>query len=312
MRVVTAAEVEQALDDRELVDCLHDMFRDGCTVPLRHHHDIDLPHGSGATLLLMPAWRSGEAIGIKSVTVFPDNPRQNSLPSIMGVYLLLDGDTGAPKALIDGMQLTLHRTACASALAADFLARRDARRLLMVGAGALAPHLIRAHAAVRPIREVLIWNHNADKAEALAGRMKIEGLSIAATADLEGAVAGADIVSAATLSPTPLIHGAWLTPGTHVDLVGAFRPDMRESDDEAVRRARLFVDTMEGGLNEAGDIVMPLKAGVIGRDDICGDLFALSRGDCLGRTQDDQITLFKSVGTALEDLAAAQLVMKRV
>jgi len=312
MRVVTAAEVEEALDDRELVDCLRDMFRDGCTVPLRHHHAIDVPGAAQAMLLLMPAWQSGQSIGVKSVTVFPDNPRQHSLPSIMGVYLLLDGATGAPKAVIDGMQLTLNRTACASALAADYLARRDARRLLMIGAGALAPHLIRAHAAVRPIEEVLIWNRNADKAATLARRMSIDGVAIAATEDLQGAISGADIVSAATLSPEPLVRGAWLSPGVHVDLVGAFRPDMRESDDEAVRRARLFVDTREGGLNEAGDIVLPLQAGVIQTDDICGDLFELTRGTCLGRTQDDQITLFKSVGTALEDLAAAELVMQRV
>ena len=313
MRLINADEVNSALDDRALVEALREMFRGGCDVPLRHHHNILNPGAADATLLLMPAWQSGEQIGIKLVTVFPDNGRVG-LASILGQYLLLDGKTGRPQALIDGVQLTLRRTACASALAADFLARPDASNLVMVGAGALAPHLIRAHAAVRPIRTVMIWNHNSEKAQALAAELKIDGVEISASTELEAAVGAADIVSCATLSPDPLIMGAWLPAGCHLDLVGAFRPDMRECDDTAVTRARIYVDNREGAMVEGGDIAIPLASGVITADDVRGDLFDLTRGLVQGRgdNQDGDITLFKSVGTALEDLAAAQLVMRNL
>jgi alanine dehydrogenase len=313
MRLINADEVNSALDDRALVEELREMFRGGCDVPLRHHHNILNPGAADATLLLMPAWQSGEQIGIKLVTVFPDNGRVG-LASILGQYLLLDGKTGRPQALIDGVQLTLRRTACASALAADFLARPDASNLVMVGAGALAPHLIRAHAAVRPIRTVMIWNHNSEKAQALAAELKIDGVEISASTELEAAVGAADIVSCATLSPDPLIMGAWLPAGCHLDLVGAFRPDMRECDDTAVTRARIYVDNREGAMVEGGDIAIPLASGVITADDVRGDLFDLTRGLVQGRgdNQDGDITLFKSVGTALEDLAAAQLVMRNL
>ena len=313
MRLINADEVNSALDDRALVEALREMFRGGCDVPLRHHHNILNPGAADATLLLMPAWQSGEQIGIKLVTVFPDNGRVG-LASILGQYLLLDGKTGRPQALIDGVQLTLRRTACASALAADFLARPDASNLVMVGAGALAPHLIRAHAAVRPIRTVMIWNHNSEKAQALAAELKIDGVEISASTELEAAVGAADIVSCATLSPDPLVMGAWLPAGCHLDLVGAFRPDMRECDDTAVTRARIYVDNREGAMVEGGDIAIPLASGVITADDVRGDLFDLTRGLVQGRgdNQNGDITLFKSVGTALEDLAAAQLVMRNL
>jgi ornithine cyclodeaminase len=209
--------------------------------------------------------------------------------------------------MIDGGALTLWRTAAASALAASYLARDDASRLVMVGAGALAPHLIDAHASVRPIETVAIWNRNPSRAEALAARLAGRGYAVAAVTDLAAAVRSADIVSCATLSGEPLVKGDWLKPGVHLDLVGAFTPAMRESDDAAVRRARVYVDTRAGALKEAGDIVLPIKSGVIAEADICGDLFDLCRGAVEGRRSAEEITLFKSVGTALEDLAAASL-----
>jgi ornithine cyclodeaminase len=311
MRVIAAPEVERALDYRVLVERLRQAFRSGCAVPLRHHHPIPTYGDSDATLLVMPAWQTGRHIGIKVVTVFPDNPGRG-LPTIMGAYLLLDGKTGAPLALIDGPSLTARRTACASALAARYLAREDCQRLLMVGTGTLAPHLIRAHAAVRPICNVLIWGRSPDKAAKLAGRLTSAKCKVAATDDLQGAVEGAHIISCATRAVDPLIRGAWLQPGQHLDLVGGFTPDMREADDEAVACARVFVDTREGALAEAGDIVQPIRHGVLREDDITGDLFDLTRGERAGRRYYDQITLFKSVGTALEDLAAAQLVTQVV
>jgi ornithine cyclodeaminase/alanine dehydrogenase-like protein (mu-crystallin family) len=249
MRILSAADVEAALDWDSLVERLRRAFRRGAEVPVRHHHDIGNPGGPEGTLLLMPAWQAGRQIGIKLVTIFPDNDSRG-LPSVMGAYLLLDGKTGAPIALIDGPMLTVKRTAAASALASSYLSRADCERLLMVGTGSLAPYLVMAHAAVRPICNVLIWGRSPDKARRLAKRLDRPNFRVAATEDLETAVRGAHVISCATLSKDPLVRGDWLQPGQHLDLVGAFRPDMREADDAAIRRARVFVDTRAGALAE--------------------------------------------------------------
>jgi ornithine cyclodeaminase len=212
--------------------------------------------------------------------------------------------------------LTKRRTACASGLAARYLAPHNASRLLMIGTGALAPHLVRVHAKVRPIREVAIWGRRQSQADELARRLVTSlpdavgrPITVRAVADRRAAVAEADIVSCATLSKEPLVEGDWLHAGQHIDLVGAYTPEMRESDDKAVWRARVYVDTRQGALKEAGDIVQPLKNGTIDEDDVIADLFELARGQQTGRLAGDttSITLFKSVGTALEDLAAAEL-----
>jgi alanine dehydrogenase len=311
MRILGYSEVIAALDFPSLVEALRQMFRAGAETPARHHHTIPVPDGAAATLLLMPAWQTGRNIGVKVVTVFPGNVGQD-VPSVMGAYLLLDGRTGRPEVLVDGPALTARRTAAASALAASYLARPDCQRLLMVGTGALAAHLIEAHASVRPIVNVLVWGRNAQKATKLAQRLTRRNLKVAATTDLANAVRGAHIVSCATLAEAPLIQGHWLPLGVHVDLVGGFRPEMREADDDCIRRARVFVDTRAGALKEAGDIIQPLRSGVLSEDDIAGDLFDLARGTRGGRRYHDQITLFKSVGTALEDLAGAQLALDNV
>ncbi|MDQ4060148.1 MAG: ornithine cyclodeaminase family protein [Pseudomonadota bacterium] len=313
MRVVSAEEIARALTFPDLIAALDGAFRAEIATPLRHHHAIPRPGEPEAMLLLMPAWETGSnaAMGVKVVTVFPGNAERGKA-TVTGVYLLLDGATGEPLATLDGRVLTLWRTAAASALAARRLARRDAQRLVMVGAGALAPYLIRAHASVRPVSEVLVWNRTAASAEALVRDLDLPGVTVRAAGSLEEAVAGADIVSCATLSREPLVHGVWLKPGAHLDLVGGFTPTMREADDEAVRRARLFCDTRAGALREAGDLADPLARGLIAESDIAADLFDLARGRSPGRERDDEITLFKSVGTAIEDLAAAALVFRRL
>ena len=323
MKVLSAAEIDAALDDLALIDRLDGLFRAGCEMPVRHHHPIREPLGPGSTdamLLLMPAWTTGQSgrIGVKVVTVFPDNGKR-SLPSIYGQYLLLDGGTGATLALLDGTMLTKRRTACASGLASRYLSRPDAERMLMIGTGALAPELIRVHAKVRPIREVTIWGRTPRQAESLAERLSAtlpdavgRPVAVRAVSDRRVAVAEADIVSCATLSKEPLVEGDWLREGQHVDLVGAYTPQMRESDDRAVQRARLYVDTRAGALKEGGDIVQAIASGVIGEVHVIADLFELSRGQQAGRAAGDatSITLFKSVGAALEDLAAAELAVE--
>ena len=317
MLSISPNDVDDCLDFPFMVETLRQAFLEGAVQPVRHHHQVDYPEGNPTTLLLMPAWTdfaSGQRdghIGVKIVTVSPDNNTVGK-PAVMGLYLLLDGRTGEPQALIDGQRLTLWRTAAASALAATWLAREDAQNLLVIGAGALAPFLARAHASVRPIREIRVWNRTEANARKMAAALRDEGLNAEVTADLDAALAWADIVSSATISPEPLVKGALLRPGAHVDLVGAFTPTLRESDDEAVRRAKLYVDTRAGASKEAGDIVQPLKSGVIKPDDIVADLFELARGEKPGRQSSEEITLFKSVGAALEDLAAGIAVYGRM
>jgi ornithine cyclodeaminase len=318
MQVVSADDLARIFTFPDLIEALRGAFRRGAVVPVRHHHTIDIAGEPAATLLLMPAWddmagaRADAAfIGVKIVAVHPGNAARGR-PSVSGAYLLTEGRTGSPLAIIDGQALTLWRTAAASALAASYLARDDAARLVMVGAGALAPYLVEAHASVRPVSGVLVWNRSKARAEAVAASLAGKSYSVSATRDLEAAVRAADIVSCATLSSQPLVMGEWLRPGAHLDLVGAFTPAMRECDDAAVTGARLYVDTRNGALKEGGDLVQPLQAGLIGRADIVGDLFDLCRGEASGRRSAEEVTLFKSVGTALEDLAAAALAYTRL
>jgi ornithine cyclodeaminase len=309
MRILGPSEVTAALDFPSLVEALRQMFRSGCDAPLRQHYSIPVPGAQDGTLLVMPAWQAGRYVGIKLLTVFPSNAALNR-PSLMGAYLLLDGRTGEPLALMDGPALTARRTAAASALAASYLARPDCERLLMIGTGALAPHLVEAHASTHPIRNVLVWGRDPQKAARLAHRLDRRTLKVAATEDLAGAVRGAHIICCATAAHAPLIEGRWIPLGAHIDLVGGFTPEMREADDETIRRARVFVDTRDGALKEAGDILQPIASGALREDDIAGDLFELTRGSRAGRRYHDQITLFKSVGAALEDLAAGQLALE--
>jgi ornithine cyclodeaminase/alanine dehydrogenase-like protein (mu-crystallin family) len=311
MRVVSAAEIDGALKFPTLIDALADAFRGDVVVPVRHHHAIARSSGP-ATLLLMPGWSASDGgfIGVKIVSVFPDN-NAKSLPSVLGTYLLMDGDTGAPLAALDGTRLTLWRTAGASAHAARHLARGDASRMVMVGAGALAPFLIRAHMSERPLHDVSVWNHRPEKAQNLAKNLRAEGLPVTATCDLEAAVRAADLVSCATLSSAPIVKGAWLKPGAHLDLVGAFNLSMRETDDAALQRASIYVDT-RAARSEGGDVALALKSGAIADNAVKGDLFDLCRGQAQGRADGQEITVFKSVGTALEDLAAAILVWRTV
>jgi ornithine cyclodeaminase/alanine dehydrogenase-like protein (mu-crystallin family) len=317
MRVITAEEIDRVLRFPALVEALAEAFRDDIVVPTRHHHEMEQP-GAPATLLLMPAWTgpstahdgfagTGSFAGVKVVSVFPDNSSRG-IPSVQGTYLLLDGRTGTPLAALDGTRLTVWRTAAASALAARFLARPDAARMAMVGAGALAPFLIRAHASQRPISDVRLWNHRPERAEALAATLRAEGLPVTAEADLETAVRGADLVSCATLSTDPIVRGAWLKAGAHLDLVGAFNLRMREADDDALRRGRVFIDT-PAALTEGGDVALALAGGAISRADVLGTLDDLCRNGAPPRAA-EEITVFKSVGTAIEDLAAARLVWR--
>ncbi|MDG2374895.1 MAG: ornithine cyclodeaminase family protein [Woeseiaceae bacterium] len=309
MITADAQTLSRALPYDQLINALDKAFAADIEVPLRAHHTVPVPGGTDGTLMLMPAWQAGKSIGIKIATVFPDNAKLDS-SAVFASYLLLSAESGVPVAQLDGAELTVRRTAAASALASRYLSRENSSRLLMVGTGNLAPQLVMAHATARPISDVLIWGRRESVANDLAMRIAQSGLTAQATGDLESAVSQVDIISCATLASDPLIKGEWLSEGQHLDLVGAFRPDMREADDEALRRADVYVDTRTGGLSEAGEIVQGIASGAISKGDICGELSDLAMGGVLGRQDDAAITLFKSVGTALEDLAAAELAVQ--
>jgi alanine dehydrogenase len=322
MQLLDPDQVAARLPYPPLIQALRQAFQDGATVPLRHHHTVESGSGSPGTLLLMPAWTAGGPLVIKIVTVFPDNG-ERGLPAVMGTVMVLEGETGRPLALLDGGELTARRTAAASALAADLLAHPEATDLLVVGTGRMARELVRAHQVVRPLTRIGIWGRSPDRALALVDELRRAeasdvsgGLtpplpSLRVVQDLQEAVQGADIVSCATLSSTPLVQGDWLKPGAHLDLVGAFTPRMRETDAGAVARSRIFVDTREGALKEGGDLLMAGLEGSFQPEDIVADLRELCLEPQRGRRTNDEITLFKSVGTALEDLAAARLVLAR-
>lgn len=309
MLTINAQSLTKLLPYDRLINAIEDAFSGEIEVPERTQHQIGVPgHGKG-TLLLMPAWRLGSVLGVKIATVFPNN-LQNNLPSVNASYLLLNATNGQPIAILDGAELTLRRTAAASALASKYLSRTDSATLLMVGTGKLAPHLIRAHATVRTFNQVLIWGRRPDAAQLLAESLANEPYSISLAEDLEAATKVADIISCATLAIEPLIKGQWLNEGQHLDLVGAFNSDMSEADNDALALSDIYVDTYAGALTEAGEIIKALNAGIIKEADIVGDLRDLTRKTCHSRRSPETITLFKSVGSALEDLAAAELALQ--
>jgi ornithine cyclodeaminase len=310
MRIHDATATAAALPYARLVPALEEMFARGCTVPPRHVHEVG-PSGSGPdsdsfTSLIMPAWVPGRYYGVKMINIAPANGRRG-LPGLHATYLLYDGRTGVPLALMDGDVITTRRTAAASALAARWLARADARRLLVVGAGRVARELPAAYRAVHAIDTVRVWARSPGSAQALAEAWRAEGLEAQAVTDLAAACAEADIVSCATLATEPVVHGAWLAPGTHLDLIGSFTPAMREADDACFAGAALYVDTPEA-LKKSGELLGPIARGVFTPADVRGTLESLARGDASGRGSARERTVFKSVGTALEDLAAAILV----
>lgn len=302
IEIIDSDEVARLGDYLTLVDALEAAHREP---PAAVERIVYGPDGRAERLLVLPAWQADEAIGIKLVTVFPDNPSSTGLPSVQAVVVLFDGTTGAPLALIDGTELTYRKTAADSALGSRFLSRPDVSTLLMVGAGALAPHLIAAHRAVRPsIEHVVVWNRTAAKAEMLVDA----GVADAVAHDLAASAAEADLICTATLTKEPLIRGEWLRPGTHLDCVGAYLPDHREVDDEAVRRAQIYVDSRLATLSEGGDLVIPIAAGVIDAGDVRADLYELCQGTQQGRADGDgtTVTLFENGGGGHLDLMVAR------
>lgn len=305
---LNAAQLRTALPYPALIDALRDAFLQGAFAPTRHVHRVD--EKEGTVLLLMPVWQEQAHMGVKLVTVAPGNPARG-LSTVHSIFVLFDTASGEPKALLDGEELTLRRTAAASALASRWLSRPDSRTLLVVGTGSLARYMAPAHCTQRPIERVLVWGRNSERARATAEAIREQGLpaniELDVATDLADAAASADIITAATTSTTPILKRAWISPGTHVDLVGGFKPDMREADDDLMVAASLFVDTCAGALAEAGDLRQPMENGRLQRSSVLAEMADLVHGRHPGRREAAEITLFKSVGTGIEDLAAGNL-----
>lgn len=312
MRVLSGEEILDLLPMRQLIEQLRSAFLDPCVCPDRQI--AVLPGGSGDRLLLyMPAFDPAGVAVVKLATVLPENPARG-LPAIQAAILVFS-PSGTPIAVLDGAAVTRMRTGAASALASSYLSRTDSNRLLVIGTGALAPCMAWAHCMVRPIRQVMVSGRNQRRASATADAIAAlvgAQVHVEVADSLDRAAAEADVISCATSSVEPILRGVWIRPGTFIDLVGSFSPVRREADDEVVRRSRLFVDTFEGALSEAGDLLDPIGRGVITREQIEGELADLVSGRVIGRGGADEITLFKSVGSAIEDLAAAQLLLPQL
>jgi ornithine cyclodeaminase len=309
MKIIDTESTRRALPFDRLIPALREMFVAGCEVPLRHTHALQAATDtSPQTVLIMPAWQHDRYLGIKTVTIFPGNA-QRGLPGLFSTYVLYDARTGEPLAQIDGNEITSRRTAAASALAASYLAPAEARSLLVVGCGRVGSLVPEAYRAVRPIERVMVWDRDETAASVLAARLRAQDIDAAVAPDLAKAAGDADIVSCATLATEPVVQGAWLREGSHLDLIGSFTPQMREADDACFAGARLFVDTQEA-LQKSGELLGPMSRGVFAAGDVVGTLADLARGAVQGRVDGDGRTVFKAVGTALEDLAAAMLVFE--
>ena len=305
MRFIDTEQTRGALSFDAVIPALREAFRQGATVPTRHVHAIQSGTAHGTTLI-MPAWSDRGYFGVKIINIFPENTHQG-LPGLHATYNLYSAKTGVPIAQVDGDIVTVYRTAGAAALGADYLARKDASTLLIVGSGRIAGLVAQAMRTVRPIQRVMVWNVREAGAQALADSLREQGFDAQATTDLESAARAADIISCATLSTVPLIHGAWLRPGTHLDLIGSFTPEMRETDPACFDGTTVYVDTDEAP-TKSGDLLSAFDSGVLTRDAIQGNLQQLTTGARPGRKNDQEITVFKAVGSALEDLTLATLV----
>lgn len=260
-------------------------------------------HAGNNTMLVRSAYIDGLAAGVKAATVVPDNPGRNPpLPSIHAQIMLFDPGSGELTALVDGTEVTAWKTAADSALGSALLSRENSKTLLMVGAGSMAEPLIRAHISARPgLETIVIWNRTAARAEAVAGALTDLSQQVIVVDDLDGKISEADIICCATMTNEPVLKGALVAPGTHVDLVGAYKADMREADDDLHHRATWFVDSFDTTLDHIGEFTIPMAAGVIGRDAAKGDLHGLVAGS-VGREASDQITVFKNGGGAHLDV----------
>ena len=314
MKFISADQVHSICSFPELVSELESAHRE----PPTDSKDLFLtniePEYSLTNVLLVrAAWNHGSVLGLKAATTFPQNTLNSNLPSVHAIYSLFDGVNGMPIAIIDGTSMTYYKTAADSALGSKYLAQPGITRMAMVGAGAMAPYLIQAHCEILgSISHVTIWNRTQSRAQALAQSLKLSEVQIEVSNDLESTVRNAQIVSSATMTKAPIIDGQWLAPGTHLDLIGAFTPEMREVNDEAITRSKVFVDSRKSVIGEIGEITIPIETGVMREEDVIADLYQLCSGSVRGRTSELDITLFKNGGGGHLDLMTAQFIFRQI
>ena len=314
MLLITADEVHEVCSYLELVDSLEEFHRNA-PADLKDMllSSVEKDPKSDNHFLVRAAWSGGTALGLKAATIFPDNVEDYGRPAIHAIYALYDGRSGVPVAVIDGTAMTYYKTAADSALGSKYLANPNVSFMAMIGAGAMAPHLIKAHCEIHPsIRQVTIWNRTFERAEKLAESLNLNHIEINSSRDIEAAVRNADLVSSATMTTEPIISGEWVSTGTHLDLVGAYRLDMREVDDEAITKSRIFVDSRKTTVGEIGEIEIPLRNGIIRESSVLADLYELCSKKAEGRISEQDVTLFKNGGGGHLDLMTAQYIHSKV
>jgi ornithine cyclodeaminase len=309
MHMFDAESVHRLLPYEELIPALLEMHEG--EMPVGDGVYTDDPLGTGNMFVTLPGWLGGRLIVVKMVGVFPANrDRDPPIGSVLGAVAAFDAETGAPVFVADGEAMTHRKTAAISGLGTALLAPPKPLKLLIVGAGGLGPHVAMAHIAARPsITSLRIWNRTAPRAEALAADLRAQGIRAEASQDLDAAVAEADVISCVTMSRKPLVKGALLKPGAHVDLVGAYLPDMREADDDTMRRGTVFT-CCDRGRDEVGELTLPVATGALSWDDIRGDAFGIVQGRDTGRSSENEITVYKNIGGAHQDVFTS-VILKR-
>jgi len=313
MQIISAQQVDQVLDFPPLINALQQGFAKDFSMPPRQVWP--LTPGSAEAFALLPAW-TDQVIAVKAFSYFPDNPQlqlATPLPALHASILLYRRDNGVPLAWVEGSSVTCWRTAAVSALASRYLARPDSRTLLLLGSGRLALPLLQAHLAEHDLQKLLLWGRNQAAVSQLCRKVQqlYPRLQVQVVQDINEACQQADIIVAATGSPTPLLFGSHIPLGCHVDLLGNHSPQQRECDTELVKRASVYVDGRNNVLNEAGELLIPMAEQQFSANDIRAELAELCRRNQSARQYRDEITLFKSVGTALSDLLCAELVLQR-
>jgi ornithine cyclodeaminase/alanine dehydrogenase-like protein (mu-crystallin family) len=312
MEMIDAKRVHELLDFDGLIAALRTAHMGG--MPKKSDRIIyqePNPEGQPDIFIILPAWEPGEGILAKMVTSFPNNKERHGLPTVNSIYVFINGQTGAVEAIVDGEAMIFRKTSSDSAFGSSLLSRPDAENFLMVGAGGLAPYLVEAHLTARPgIKRISIWNRTASNAEALVRKLAGQGITAEVVVDLDAAVADADIISSATMASSPHIKGRLLKPGAHIDLVGSFTPEMREADDDVLRRATIFVDHRQT-TERSGEFLGPFERGIITLDDVKADLFELCQGKAPGRQSDTEITMMKNGGGSHMDYYVAKYLMDR-
>ena len=307
MQFIDKQDVARLTPYGALIDALAKGLREPIESPPRSHFN---PNQDASSVLIMPAWQSARIMGTKIVSIWPGNNAKGK-PAVSAVYVVTSLQDGTTLAVLDGTELTLRRTAAAAALAARLLARRNSKRLLVLGTGALSAHMAMAHHSVFDLTEITIWGRQLEKAQAVVDALATQGIAARASTDLDGAMADTDMVAAATTATHPFIRSESVKPGTHLGLIGAFAAHMAEAEPQLLSRVRLFADTRAGVLQKGGEVLQALQAGLIVAADVRSELAELvALPPAAARTSDDEITVFKSVGFAALDLIAADYLLQ--